>query len=248
MDLFDVLRSCIRRWYIVLPLMVISGLYGYHIYSSVKPVFYSNAAVALAPPNSREFQKPDGTPMPLNGLLEQGGGAVMIANLAVLGLRDPNIVNQVVAAGGSTDYFVRMFPAPPGSPPLPLIMIDSTTSDPGLSVRTVNAAAAQVEPLVVQIQQEAGVPAEQIVRTLIARDASAPQAAVPSRTRSTLFTVGAGVGIAILCGVLFDVAAERLKERRVSRSAGSAGLPAGGVTDSRRADHEATAATGGGRT
>ena len=51
MDLFDVVRSCFRRWYVVLPLLLIAAWFAHDIYTSVKPVYYSNAVVGLAAPN-----------------------------------------------------------------------------------------------------------------------------------------------------------------------------------------------------
>ncbi len=50
MDLFDVARSCFRRWYVLLPLLAITAWYSYSTYSSVQPVYYANTIIGLAPP------------------------------------------------------------------------------------------------------------------------------------------------------------------------------------------------------
>lgn len=49
MDLFDVIRSCARRWYVLIPLLLVVGWFSYDVYSSVKPVYYSSAVIGLAP-------------------------------------------------------------------------------------------------------------------------------------------------------------------------------------------------------
>src|SRR4051794_1610283 len=88
-DLFDVVRSCFRRWYVVLPLMLIVCWFAHSVYSSVKPVYYSSALIGIAPPSTRVENTPDGVPVPRNGLLDTGG-AQLIANLTALGLIDPS--------------------------------------------------------------------------------------------------------------------------------------------------------------
>lgn len=204
MDLFDVVRSCFRRWYLVLPLLLITAWLSYHIYSAVKPVYYSNAVVSLAQPNSRLDQSQLGVPVPQNGLLESGG-APLIANLVVFGLRDPSVVEQVVAAGGQGDYTAKMFPVDSGMQQLPLIMIEATESDPAAAAKTVQLAVAQADPALRNLQQQAGVPDDQMVRALSVSPPSAPAAATPSRTRSTIAIFLAGAGLSVLLGLMSDV-------------------------------------------
>jgi hypothetical protein len=62
--------------------------------------------------------------MPRNGLLEIGR-ASLIANVAALGLREPSVVDRVVAAGGLPEYVSKMFPVPSTMPQLPLMMIEA---------------------------------------------------------------------------------------------------------------------------
>ena len=115
MDLFDVARSCFRRWYVFLPLLLIVAWFSHSVYSSVKPVYYSNAVIGLAPPSTRVDNVAPGVPLPRNGLLDIGG-APLIANMAAVGLREPSVVDRVVAAGGLPDYVSKMFPVPATMP------------------------------------------------------------------------------------------------------------------------------------
>jgi hypothetical protein len=147
----------------------------------------------------------------------ESGGASLIANLAVLGLRDPSVVGQVVAAGGQANYVARMFPVGPTSQELPLIMIEATESDPIAASKTVELAAAQTDPVLRTVQQQAGVPDDLMVKALPVSPPSPPAAGVPSRTRSTIAVLVAGAGAAILAGVLVDVLVMRWKARRRNR-------------------------------
>jgi hypothetical protein len=212
-DLFDVVRSCIRRWYVVLPLLLIAAWFAHHVYNSVKPVYYSNAAISIAPPNTQVPIGEPGAAVARNGLLDLGNGT-MIPNLLVFALRDPSVVGQVVAAGGNADYTTKMFPVPASSQELPLVMIEATEPDPIAASKTVQLVVAQADPVLRTLQQQAGVSDDQMAKLLVASPPSPPAGGVPSRTRSAMTILAAGVGIAILVGVVVDVLLLRWKARR----------------------------------
>lgn len=213
MDLFDVTRACFRRWYVVLPLLLASAWFAHTAYTTTKPVYYTNAVVGIAPPNAQTVYAPEGGVLPRNGLLD-AGGAALLTNMATFAMRDAAAVGQVVAAGGEPDYTVKMFPGPATSPQLPLIMIEATESDPISAAKTVELAAGQAGPALRKLQQDAGVPDEQMVKALIVSPPRPPVAAVPSRTRATAAIFAAGTGGAIIAGVVTELAAARWKSRR----------------------------------
>jgi TRAP-type uncharacterized transport system fused permease subunit len=212
-DLFDVVRSCLRRWYVVIPLLLIVAWFSHAKYTSVKPVYYSNAAISIAPPSTRVDQAAPGAAIPRNGLLDVGG-ATLVANLAATELRDSSVVAQVVAAGGKPDYGSKMFPVPAGTPELPLIMIDATEPDPIAASKTVGLVIAQAGPVLRTLQQQANVPDDQMATAFVVSPPSTPAAGMPSRTRSTIAIFVAGAGLAILVGVVIDVVIMRWKARR----------------------------------
>jgi hypothetical protein len=206
-DLFDVVRSCFRRWYVVLPLLLITAWFSHHVYASVKPVYYSSAVVGLAPPNTQMQFSNDGLPVPRNGLLDVGG-ATLVTNMTVFGLQDPAVRAQVVAGGGKSDFVVRMFPSPVagnGQEQLPLVMIEAEEVDPISAGKTVELVAAQTDSVLRNLQQQAGVPDDQMAKGLMVSPPSVPLAAVPSRTRSALYLAVVGAAISILIGVVVDV-------------------------------------------
>jgi hypothetical protein len=218
-DLFDVVRACFRRWYILLPLLLITGWYTHQVYTSVKPVYYSQAVIGLAPPNSRLDQAVLGQPVPINGLLDVGG-APLLANMAALGVKQPAVVNRVVAAGGLPDYNAKLFPVPATSPPIPLIMIEETAADPAAATKTLQLVTDEVTASLQSIQQQAGVPAEMMVGSFVVSPPSPPLAAMPSRTRATASVFVAGLGLTVLVTVLADVLLARLRKLKIRRRRG----------------------------
>jgi hypothetical protein len=157
-----------------------------------------------------------GEEVPRNGLLDVGG-ATLVTNLAVIGLRDPSVQARVVAAGGKPDYWTRMFPVPASMPELPLIMIEATEPDPIAASKTVELVVAQADSTLRTLQQQASVPDDQMVKAFVVSPPSAPAAGMPSRTRSTIAVFVAGAGLAILAGLVVDVLLMRWKARRQKR-------------------------------
>lgn len=218
MDLFDVVRSCARRWYVFVPLMLIVAWYSHSAYSSVKPVYYSNTVIGVVPPSMRVDNVPAGVPLPRNGLLDVGG-ASLIAQMATLGLREQSVVDRVVAAGGLPDYGSRMFPVPATAPPLPLIMIEETAADPADVSKTLGLVLEQAKVTLRTLQQQANVPEDQMVTPFVVSPPTPPAAAMPSRTRSTIAVFVAGAGLAVLVTVLADALLTRLNAKRRKRLA-----------------------------
>lgn len=212
MDLFDVLKSCARRWYILLPLVLVTMWYSYSVYSAVKPVYYSQAIIGLAPPSSRFDSAPNGEPTPRNGLLDVGGAA-LIANMASLSLREPAVIDQVVAGGGRPDYIARMYPTPPTMPQLPMIMIEETAPDPDSATKTLELVLAQANAAVRSPQVQAQVPQELLVDAFVVAPPTAPVGGTPSRTRSTLAIFMAGMGLSVLATVVLDVVLSRRRRK-----------------------------------
>lgn len=217
MDLFDVVRSCARRWYVFLPLLAIVTWFSYSTYSSVKPVYYSNAVIGVAPPSTRIDNAPPGVPLPRNGLLDVGG-ASLIANMTAVGLREPSVVDQVVGAGGQPGYVARMFPVEGTMPQLPLVMIEATEADPDAATKTLELVIAQSAETLRNLQHQARVPEDQMVAPFVVSPPSTPAAGMPARTRSTIAIFVAGFGLSVVVTVLVDMMLSRRRQRIEARS------------------------------
>lgn len=212
MDLFDVSRSCLRRWYVFLPLLIIVAWFTHSAYTSVKPVYYSNAVIGISPPSSRVDQVSDGAAVPRNGLLDIGG-APLIANLTTLGLQQQAAMERVFEGGG-VDYGAKMFPVAPGTPQLPLVMVEVTNADPAAVTKTLELVIAEADVTLKALQQQAMVPEGQMMTAFVVSAPGVPGAVMPTRTRSTVAIFVAGLGLSVVVTVLIDVALVALAARR----------------------------------
>jgi hypothetical protein len=197
----------------MLPLLLVTAWYGHQVYAAVKPVYYSQAVVGLAPPSFRVDTAAAGQPVPRNGLLDIGG-APLLANMSALALREPTIVNRVVAGGGRSDYTARLFPVPPTAPPIPLVMIENTAPDPESASKTLELVTDEMSPALERIQKQANVPPEMMVDSFVVTPPTEPVAAMPTRTRSTASIIVAGTGLTVLISVLADVVLMRRRRRK----------------------------------
>lgn len=223
MDLFDVARSCVRRWYVFLPLLLLAAWFSYGKYTAVQPVYYSQAVIGFAGPSARVEYAEAGVPVARNGLIDVGG-ASLLANMTALGLREPAVVDTVVAGGGLSDYSSKMFPTPTGVGTIPLVMVEETNPDPEATLRTLELVMSQSAETVKNLQRQAGVAQDQMATALVVMPPTTPSAAMPSRTRSTVATFVAGAGLTVLLTVLVDVLLTRLLARR-RRSSNTSPVP-----------------------
>ena len=217
MDLFDVVKSCARRWYIFLPLLLVAAGFSYHAYTSVQPVYYSSAVLGISPPPTRVDHVEAGVALPRNGLLDIGG-APLIANMTAVALREPSVVDQIVAAGGLPHYVSEMFPVPATSPQLPLVWIEVTDPDPEAVTKTLELLIAQSDATLREVQQNARVPSDQMVTSFVVSPPSTPAMGMPTRMRSTIAIFVAGAALTVLLTVVLDVLLTRIGARRRQKS------------------------------
>lgn len=211
MDLFDVLKACVRRFWVFIPLLLIAAWYASSVYTAVKPVYFGNAVIGLA--GASTTNEIEGGQTRRNGLLDVGG-APLIANMTALGLQEPGVVGRVVAQGGSANYSATLFSPAGANQPLPLIKLEVTNPDPTLTTRTLELVIGQATETLRGLQQQAQVPEERMVMPIVVSPPSKPVAGMPTRTRSTVAILAAGIGIAVLVTVLVDVAIVQATARR----------------------------------
>jgi hypothetical protein len=197
-------------------MLLVVAWYAYSAYTSVVPVYYSNAVIGIAPPNGRVEYVDAGVPLPRNGLLD-AGGAPMIANMTAIGLQQQSVVDRVVAGGGLPDYYAKMFPVTPGMSQPPLILIEITSAHRDAVTRTLELVIAEAQDTLKALQQQAGVPNDQMAHTLLVSPPTTPSAGMPSRMKSTITIFIAGGGLAILVTVVADVLLTKYSSRRQRR-------------------------------
>jgi hypothetical protein len=215
-DLFDVGRICIRRWHVVLPIILLAVLSSILVFALAKPVYYSNAVISIALPSVQVQSADPGVGVARNGLMD-AGGAVLITNIIAASLTEHSVQAQVVAAGGKDNYTAKMFPVPANMQQIPLVMVEAAEPDAASASKTVELAAAQTGPVLRQLQLAAGVPEDQMVSPLVVSPPSQPEAGTSGRLKATIAILLIGVAAAVFAAVIVDVLLMRRNARTDTR-------------------------------
>src|SRR5262245_37200356 len=163
MDSFSVKRSCVRRWYVIVPLLLMTAWYSQHFYGTVQPVYSAKTMIGLTAPSFGVNPPERGAEMARNGLLDvpvadqsdPRKSVVVIANQVALGLRGPSAVDRVVAAGGVRWYVVSVLPGT--SEQVPIVVIEVSAPTPTEATTTLEVLIAQSAVTLRTLQQQARV-------------------------------------------------------------------------------------------
>lgn len=216
MDLFDVSRIAVRRWWVTLPVIAIALFVAYSNYTAVKPVYISNASIALTAPSQKVVPavRADGSTVQSSNGLADAGGVSLMASVLATSLQQPAVTQQIRAADASSSVSIKAESTSVGGP-LPIVSFSGTASSAEGVQRAVSAAVAAAAPTMRSIQANAGVPVSQMVSVFVIAEPSPPVGAMPSRTREAIATLIAGVLVGIVLSVAVDQLMAYLRRRRI---------------------------------
>jgi hypothetical protein len=222
-DALDVVRACFRQKFVVLALMVIVAWIVFQPHKSAKPAYYSDTIVGMAPSNLQWPIGCDGAPAPKNGLLDIGGED-LVTSMAVYAFNQPSVKGRVVAGGGTANFFaeaVKTFDSAgkPG-PEKPLIRIEAIAEDPHVAQNTAQLAAAEADHVLGDIQQQAGVPDEQMVKAITIAPASVPVTPMQGPRKLAIYRAMIGITIVIFVSVGIDSILTRRRRRKENTGEG----------------------------
>lgn len=213
MDLFDVAKSCIRRWYVVLSIILLAGLASIPLIVLARPTYYNSTVVGITLPAAQIQTAQPGIAVPRNGLVD-AGGSVLIASIIAASLTESSVKDKVLAAGGENNYTVKMFPVPAYREQIPLVTVEATEPDPDSAAKTVELVASQAAPVTRQLQQRAGVPEDQMVKSLVVSHAGPPRKVTRGQLRATVEILLIGAAAAVSAAVAVDVLLMRRNARK----------------------------------
>ena len=211
MNVVDTLRAMVRRWYIVVPGMVLAGVLSAFVFMHGNVVYERSASMVLVP-GSASVPKNDNPFLYISGLGDT-------ADVLVRAVGAPSVLDEVHQQYPDAQVTVARDPATPG--PILVITVKSPVdADAG---RALGDMIGRSDALLTSLQDAEHIPpADQVTATHLTLDT---KGTVSQKTR-LLTTVGVGVvllALTILAAALVDVLAGR---RRSARNRGvDAGRP-----------------------
>lgn len=217
MDLFDVTKACVRRWYVFLPIVFLAVLCSSSLYVFAKPAYSSQAMIGLALPPT---QPQSADPLPRNGLMD-AGGVLEITTVIADSLGDRSVKDQVVAAGGNDNYTAKLFPIGANNNQLPLIVVEASEPNADSASKTVQLVAQQAWSVTRRMQQAAGVGEDQMVRPVVVSPPTTPSPKAEGQLKLAIAIFLIGVAAAVAASVVVDVLLVRRNAREDSRRTAS---------------------------
>ena len=224
MDLFTTIRILLRRWYVVLPALLLTAGGAAFTMKTVSPSYEATGAVVLlGPATAGAPVAGEPTPPPVNPYLEFGGALETTGEILSRSLMSESTVERLAKQGATATYEVGTG-SEGGSP---IVNVIATGPDETAAKRTVSIVIAEVRNELERRQEAAGAPASQFIRV---EDVTVPTNAA-RMAGSTLRAVAAvmALGLALSFGLGFM--AEAIAVRRAGGPPTGPGAPAASVPE-----------------
>ncbi len=199
MDLLGVLRACVRRWWVFLPVVGLTAWLCWQQYQDAEPEYTATASVVVAPsPDlviSRGRQAENGPPVttPFNG----GEGPRVLSGLLVRALNTAVVREQLLPAGGAALVASRDV-----QEDATVVDLQVVAQDAASDVEALAAVRAGVNDVVHQVQLEAGAQQGQLYDAVSGGPVDPPLVTYPDRVRGVVAIGLAGMLAAVVLSVL----------------------------------------------
>lgn len=214
MDVFSATAIVLRRWYVALPVLVLTAYFAVAQYQSVEPSYAASASVVLLPPPPRaptpDIIDPEDLQTPLDPAIRSVGGssARLIGGLVERNLENPATRAQLAAGGASAGYEVDL------NRDLSLLSFTVTGTDPVITNNTLEGVVEAASTTLTQVQGDLGATTDAVYRLQSAAPPTSAEALPPERSRALIATVVGGAGLAFFLALLFDSALVAFRNRR----------------------------------
>ena len=207
MDFWKVVGVPVRRWYAVLPVLLIAVLTGAAAYLSGPPIYSSQATLVLTTPSTGGTQYADGyVPAPVNPLLMYDHGVALAGALLIQGMRTPEFEQRVgvsestgtsllISNGGESDYQLINGP---------FVQLVAHSSSPDDTQALVQRAVAAAREELARRQSDLGVPPSTYVTLTEVMPPTAPVGAGGSGKRAATVVLGLGGLVSVILAFVVE--------------------------------------------
>lgn len=207
MDLLTTIRILLRRWFVVVPALLVTAGGAYYAMQAVSPSYEATGAVVLiGPATAGAPVRGEPSPAQVNPYLEFGGALETTGEIVSRTLMSQVEVDKLFAEGATAVYEVGTG-SEGGSP---IMNVIATDTDEAAAIKTVSIVVTEVRTELQRRQAAAGAPPSQFIRV---ENVTIPTKAT-RMAGSTMRAVAAvlALGLAFSCGLGFM--AEAIAVRR----------------------------------
>lgn len=208
MDIWDALRIILRRWYAVLPVLIVFVVMAFVSSGRIDADYEADASVILLGPNQAI---PDGVDVPaqqINAYLTPCSTCETVARVLELSLSSTATHDEFRDAGLSPDYTLAT------ERRSPIIELAATSREPATAVNTVDALIDRVAAELDSRQGDVNAPEAQRISVSVLSQDSAPTGDRSAATRVRLALLAVGVGAAAVAAFLIEGLVYFLRQRK----------------------------------
>jgi hypothetical protein len=208
MDFFSIVGTAIRRWYVLVPVLLISVLLGAQSYQSIGPSYTGSVSVAVLP----GLNNLDGSDSDDDGDAQNpfsgGGGARFVAAILARNINSSAFLSRLdpPPAEGVT------FEATPAEQQ-PIVRIDATAPSEAEVLIALNEVTEEAAARLAEVQLAGGAPESNLYRIVTAVPAGNLEDTTPNRFRTAVALMLIGIVLGAGAAVAFDTFVTRREDR-----------------------------------
>jgi hypothetical protein len=225
-DLWDLTRLMVRRWYVALPLLLLSAVGGIMFVRSVPPDYKAVGDLQMIPPRNTANQDPNRRVN--NPWLDLGYAALGNASmLKVTG--DPSGLKQLKDAGLSDSVTITI------ADRTPLLEVEVVGNSAEQATATVREVIKRLNDDISAEQAFYHVESQDTITTLVLKDGSNPDLVTTKSKRILVVAIGVGLMLTVAGTIAFDAVMRRRSRRQAGpdpvRAAPERSIPAPAFPD-----------------
>lgn len=197
MDMLGILKICVRRWFVFVPLVLIGVIVADRLADGTRPEYESAVRIVAIAPAGEQPRVAEGKVQPVNPYLGSGGARLLLSTVGER-LQTNGARTAVEAAGGERDY--EMVIARSSD-----VLSFETVSESRPAARQTSVTLGERAVAEAQVvQEEAGVQSELFLQVRLMYPVDLPAELPSAATKVRIFAIGAGLAIAAAASVLVE--------------------------------------------
>lgn len=213
MDLWDLLRVVVRRWYVSFPLLIIAAAVALQMSTRVDAEYSAQSSLILVGPTSTGSEAGAADSAFVNPYLSFSSSLATTAQLLQLSMSSGAARRSVAELGLASNYEVTLVSRSP------ILKVSVETGDPVVAVETLDEVARLIEDELDERQDAIDAPANKRITVSRLSEGEVPVAQLGSQNRVRIIFAGVGIAAAVAAAFLFEGAATVLNRRGAARSA-----------------------------
>ncbi|MGH3652906.1 hypothetical protein [Glutamicibacter sp.] len=208
MFLRDLLFSCLRRWYILVLGLVLTGLGSYYIFNAIEPTYEAEGSVVLIPP--KVAVTVGDNPYLYLGGLDQALGVLQVKTTS------PEVITPIVEKYQGAEVAIAKDATTSG--PIAAITVTADTAEDTISL--LEDTLASIPATLKTLQADLDVPENSVITSMALSKDQVPEPNSKRQIQFTAFVALGGISASLLGAGLLDRMLLALKKRRALRKLG----------------------------